>query len=347
MESPEKTIVVSDIHISNGAGYSWFLPPCPSEFTAMLKRMAGDPTVKELVLLGDLFDLWLYPLDVVPWTTPQILAGNPEVVEALQACVAKLPNVYYILGNHDMEVASADLKPLDSGGRSVQLVDSDWYNRQYQNVRHLEHGHFVDMFNAPDSASDTIGGYPLGYFITRLVATADNQNALWNALQGVVQYFDNLHRATGIKAAALPSMGSLFIELIVTALEVAAGVNDHTPIRMPQADLDGKYTVGDIKTNYASLLPTWEARYPNSEDLLNSMLTGLLANGLDWYAKLLSAQFSEIKVTIMGHTHHGEVMGHYDNSGCWCIPSAFGHSDATPTYISIVGETATLVPWTQ
>jgi UDP-2,3-diacylglucosamine pyrophosphatase LpxH len=138
---PPKTIVISDIHMSNGAGYSWFLPPYPAELTAMLNRTGNDSSVEELVLLGDVFDLWLYPLDATPWTVSQILAANRPVTKALRQCVRKIPNVYYMNGNHDMKVVPSDLQPLSSGGKNIQMVTPDWYNAKYQNQRHLEHGH--------------------------------------------------------------------------------------------------------------------------------------------------------------------------------------------------------------
>jgi UDP-2,3-diacylglucosamine pyrophosphatase LpxH len=62
----------------------------------MLNNFANDASVEELVLLGDLFDLWLYPLNVVPWTISQIIKANPLITEALQRCVHNIPNVYYL-----------------------------------------------------------------------------------------------------------------------------------------------------------------------------------------------------------------------------------------------------------
>ena len=73
MAPQQKTIVISDLHISNGAEYSWFVPPYPDSLTRLLNQIAKDPEVGELILLGDVFDLWLYPIDVVPWTVDRII----------------------------------------------------------------------------------------------------------------------------------------------------------------------------------------------------------------------------------------------------------------------------------
>jgi hypothetical protein len=36
-----------------------------------------------------------------------------------------------------------------------------------------------------------------------------------------------------------------------------------------------------------------------------------------------------------------------DGKGCWCLSSSWGHADATPSYVEIVGDQATLVFWRQ
>ena len=114
---------------------------------AVLHKVANDASVEELVFLGDLFDLWLYPIDVVPWSISRIIAANPSITQALQQCTRNLANVYYLTGNHDMPVKAHDLLPFNSGGKSIQLISPEWYRAKYQGRRHLEHGHAVDMFN--------------------------------------------------------------------------------------------------------------------------------------------------------------------------------------------------------
>jgi UDP-2,3-diacylglucosamine pyrophosphatase LpxH len=231
MATPQKTIVISDIHISNGAAYSWFLPPYPLFLTEMLTDIAQDSTVAELVLLGDVFDLWLYPLDVVPWTVDQILAANPGITGALRQCVGNIPNVYYMNGNHDMDVTVADLEGLKSGNKSVQLVTPDQYGSIHQYQRRLEHGHAVDMFSAPDPADDTIQGYPLGYFIARMVATAADQSAAWEALKLILQSLGTTHRALAPHQLEIRAMGSLFVEAIIALMEKLADIDDGWGIR--------------------------------------------------------------------------------------------------------------------
>jgi UDP-2,3-diacylglucosamine pyrophosphatase LpxH len=337
---------MSDIHISNGASYSWFQGPYVTYATTMFNRVAADASVAELVLLGDIFDNWLYPVDVVPLTAPQIISGmDAGLRSAIQGCVATLPVVYYMNGNHDMTVSQADLAGLGSGGKEIVWTTAAAYNNLHGNTRHLEHGNACDMFNAPDTASDTIGGYSLGFFITRMVASAKNQKAVWNGLMQVLDRFASSREFRMAEATKVgsPPMGAFLVNAIVLALELYAGLTDSQKIRFAEPGLDNKFTVGDIKTHYWSLYDTWVKLYP--QNLVQTMLAGLLSDGLDWYASLLLSQGVPAPM-IMGHTHFGEQdpagAAGYINDGCWCNPSEAGGGNGVPTWAEIVGNKATL-----
>jgi UDP-2,3-diacylglucosamine pyrophosphatase LpxH len=339
----DTTIVISDIHIANGQKYSWFLPPYPAKLVQMLNQVAGDPSVAEVVLLGDLLDLWLYPVDVVPWTAAQIMEANPDVSTAIRNVVANVPVVYFMNGNHDMELSTADLQVFNSGGKSIQWTAPAAYSALYGNQRHLEHGNAVDMFNAPDPSSDTIEGYPFGYFVTRLVATAANQSLVWALLQKLLQAIGRTYLAFAPGAVRAPESGAFLIIAMVDLLEKLAEVNDDTPIRFQESPLDDRITVGSLRNYYGNLFITWLSQY--GLDIMNPMLAGFLSDGLDWYAQKLQANSPAPQVIVMGHTHHAESKTTYGNDGCWCIPSALGHGDAAPAYAQIIGNTGTVIPW--
>lgn len=175
-----KNIIISDVHLSDGATpYSWFKDD--SALKGFLSKPAKRADVKELVLLGDFFDLWLYPVNVKPWTVQQVIqqwsSGADSVIGVLKECADKLPNVFYIKGNHDMSVTAADLTPVIP---KIKYITCDQYNTDHANELHVEHGHLIDMFNAPDISGDAIKGLPFGYFITRLMATAQNHDTVWD-----------------------------------------------------------------------------------------------------------------------------------------------------------------------
>ncbi len=343
MTTSQKTIIISDIHISNGAGYSWFLPPCPDYLVTMLNNIAKDHSVEELVLLGDVFDLWLYPIDVIPWTVSQIIQANPLITKALKQCVQKIPNVYYMNGNHDMAVVPGDLLPFSSGNKSMQWISPDLYAEKYQNRRRLEHGHAADMFNAPDDSIDAVKGYPLGFFVTRLVATAANPSAARQALKAIVQAKGASYKAMGPEAIDALSMGRSLVKAIIDVLELYAELQDSTPIRFLEPDLDKRYTVGDIKSHYGSLYGAWRKLHPDPTEFVDTMLVGFDSNGLGWYAKKLLSGKAAPNVVIMGHTHHAVSQGRYDNDGFWCISNALGHGGAKASYVEIIGDKITLV----
>jgi UDP-2,3-diacylglucosamine pyrophosphatase LpxH len=334
-----KAIVMSDHHISNCAPYSWCSEEELSSLCDLLERESSNPDVEEIVLLGDLFDFWLYPVDVVPLTAAQIIDSNPRLVKALKQCVEKLPNVYYIPGNHDMEITQEDLTPFCAGEKTLRLVPFEQYNALHPG-RHFEHGNAVDMFNAPDNADDTIGRLPLGFFITRLVASAkapeDAKASLHDALtRHIAEHAVRMGAPNGEDKSLL---GDILVNLIVDTLQISAELHDDTPIRFSCPVLDSRnITVKDIKKHYGSLLDTWWEKTGHSlEALLDAMLVGLRKDGLDWYAKKLEKSSSPPPLIVLGHTHHAESMEPYYNDGCWCRTHG-------QTYVVIEGNKATPV----
>jgi UDP-2,3-diacylglucosamine pyrophosphatase LpxH len=347
---PEKTVVISDVHMSNAEDYSWFLPPYPQDLTELLNRLAADSSLEELVFLGDLFDLWVYPLHVVPWTVKRIIAANQPVTQAIQNCVQQIKNVYYITGNHDMGVTADDLQVFSSGDKRLQLISPEWYRQHYKNQRHLEHGHQADMFNAPpDDPDDTIGGYPLGFFITRLTTTAKTARERAQAGQALKSLLQT-HSARAQKAlrggaVEARAMGSYLVTAIIDLLQKHAGVSDSEPIRFSEPQLDNKYTVGAIKEHYGKLFGTWLKRYPDWRDFANTMLVWVNPDGLNWYADKLLAAAHPPQVVLLGHSHHPIALDRYKNDGRWCHSSPWGLAGEPPYYIEIVGDTAQLKSW--
>jgi hypothetical protein len=353
MATRKKTIVISDVHMSNGASYSWFQEANSKKLTRLLDTLADDSAVRELVLLGDLFDLWLYPVNEVPYTAPQIVKANGPVVNSLREFLKKGINVCYMNGNHDMGVTQDDLDLLANGAGKIIRMSPEEYEGIHAGW-HLEHGNAADMFNAPDYSGDTIGGYPLGYFITRLVATADNQGKVWNALKEVYEFLAKIIQAIEPSESAMalktieperfavPSLGVLIVHVIVNSLMELAEVDDHTVIRFSERELDDRhYTVGDIKTKYGTLFGTWYDKYP-----VRKLVSAMLAtHDLGWYAEDLVLADPARKFVVMGHTHASVSGTPYDNDGCWCIAESLGHADDYPTYVQIDGDTATLVRW--
>ena len=65
-----KRVFVSDIHMSAGwslgqgsTTYDWFDKEEAAAFEQFLRTLVVDDTVDEVILLGDIMDVWIYPYD--------------------------------------------------------------------------------------------------------------------------------------------------------------------------------------------------------------------------------------------------------------------------------------------
>ena len=329
---PTKIAVISDIHMGDGSWPGWFSEDDASRLALMFENLSRDDSIGELVLLGDIFDLWLYPTSQVPPTVSDILERwEAGPIKALRNCVARLPSVCYIPGNHDMHITRTDLLPLQHNGNAVELMTPEEYNRAWKGIVHLEHGHAVDIFNAPDSSADGLHGLPFGYFMSRLVATARSPHVSREILRSTIAFF---HGRILTSPENTP-FGDRFIRDIADTLMLHSDLKgtpltDDSVIRFADASLD--VSIGELKTRYHGLLDRW------SEDgllhLWNAMMASLRPDGLDWYAKEL-LDGTPARVVVLGHTHHGEdyvwVEGSYGNAGCWCKETV----DREPTWVEI------------
>lgn len=333
--SANKTVVISDIHLSDGQPYSWFKNP--TALVNFLNQTANDNTVEELVLLGDIVDTWLYPVDIKPFTFFQIMKQwDDTVVPALKNCITKIPNVYYINGNHDMSITQADWDTLAVGSKRVQWISYNDYNQKYPNLRHLEHGNAVDMFNAQDNSDDTLAGFPLGFYITRMVASTGDRKGAFQKIINIIEEWLRIIKADPTKLEALEAIdrripiGKGLVTMIIGGLEDYTGVKDYAKIRFADHSIDNKYTVHDVKGKYWTLLGRWWEQYRSPEQIKNVMLAGLLPTGLDWYANQLLSQKTS-RVVVLGHTHLGETIGSYVNDGCWLANEKLTYAEITGT----------------
>jgi UDP-2,3-diacylglucosamine pyrophosphatase LpxH len=171
-----KIVFLSDMHMNVDGNYSWLVDHA-GDLADFLTAVGNREDVAEVVILGDLVDQWVAPVQNTPNTFSDVLTAgnNVAIVAALQALCAN-PNlkVTYVVGNHDMlsfeEQNQATLMTTFPG---LQVIsDSPGMGAYTKNqVIWAEHGHRYTMFNAPDTWSHPGSHLPLGYFITRLAAT--------------------------------------------------------------------------------------------------------------------------------------------------------------------------------
>jgi len=100
--------------------------------------------------------------------------------------------VFYLRGNHDHEMDAESVKTVMGSnvefieGSLIYVIRSD--DGQKYRIR-FAHGHDWDIFNTyslshPD---DPLGGRPIGYFVTRAVATSDKPDSETGAVSNSKQ----------------------------------------------------------------------------------------------------------------------------------------------------------------
>jgi UDP-2,3-diacylglucosamine pyrophosphatase LpxH len=346
-----KIVVISDVHLSDEQSWSWFNRQSGERLTGFLQQTANDSTVRELVLLGDIFELWLFPISEMPWTAARIIqhwdSGPNSVIAALRECADKLPQVSCLCGNHDMGVTQADLNLISP---KIRLISADVHHAGHPGVLHLEHGHAVDLFNAPDISGDPIEGLPFGYFVTRLVASAGGGNEVWRAVSQRIEAefsalfsFSRLSRRTGfgsvnlfgfdfflehVAAAAGASLIKGIVDVLLWYVKlVNPSVNENSRILLPSG---GGVTIGEVKRHYHRLLVRW-FRLHGLDGLYK---TALASTDLDWRAQQLLSE-GTVKIVVTGHTHQGKILpagqGRYANSGSW-------RDGVGATYLEIIAQ---------
>lgn len=324
-----KLFFISDVHIGSNAPTNWYQDDIHGPFLETALRFIKDQaeSVRELVLLGDLFDQWMDPPEVLPPNFKTIIAANPrifggifngqqvtgafmEVLDALEG------NVAYMNGNHDMNITPDNIATLKSpGGYNPRVINELFYEPVDCNKRLIcTHGHPYSMFSAPNLVNYPPGfpGLSLGYFVTRL-------SALWSA-----QHFQNeqsdinsmknggdphglgfIEKAlAGVSEAVIIGEGDL-ADLMINAFQEATN-GETSYFLMPD---NSKVTIKDILLMYKGLFN----QYPRSTQLpsyyfdKNDTITRLAAlgecdilNKLDSFARHLSQDY---RVVIMGHTH--------------------------------------------
>ncbi len=305
-------VFVSDVHMSPGFSldqkpgrYDWLTRDEATSFNDFLNFIVADYSIDELILLGDMMDLWIYPIDIQPATYSQIVEAkhNQPILETLRK-LAQNKKVIYVQGNHDMSIMEdsfAELRNICFKGISFQS--------SYETPDGVlaEHGHQFNMYNAQTMEYPL----PIGYFLSRLSATVEQRTDKRCRLLEILKDLD---------------LSNPLVDWPIDYLaEQLDGVNDSTAI----ITADGKkITLGEVRELYADLPETWEDRY----GFLDSM-EGILSEavGLAQFAQW-KAEEEKKKLIVFGHTHDKCItylesnedegpprrIGIYANCGAWC-----------------------------
>lgn len=298
-------LFVSDLHMCSSdavapAGgrrpYGW-LNGGEAERMAEFLRSNTVTDCQQLFLVGDVIDRWICPHDVPPPSALDVLDAphNRPVVEAIRA-FARLPgrSVIWCRGNHDAEATPVTARHLADG---VSLVPR--YNDAFP--LRVWHGHDDCLFNGPDPTGRP---FPLGYFISRFVATA--------TARGLAEVGLNIRTflKVGPELAFLLETEPL-AEIVFDVVRKAADIKLEDQVIMP----DGRtVAVSDVRKQYENLVAEWR------RNRSTSVARALLCES-DPYHDVPTG----LHLNIAGHSHDAKVKPEirYINLGSWCGKDAY------------------------
>ncbi len=179
-------VCISDIHMGDpraaALGYCWFSKNSVA-LDSLLGMVMTNRQVKQVVILGDLFDGWVIPYRITPFDTGAGIYNirdyfmsvanapvNVGIVNKLRAIASGGDiQLVYVSGNHDMLLTQELLQEIIPG--IIWQGDSPGLGH-YSPVNEIvmEHGHRFDFFNCPQPLSNPGHILPPGYFVSRLDA---------------------------------------------------------------------------------------------------------------------------------------------------------------------------------
>lgn len=335
-------VFISDLHMNLQRRYSWLVTHA-KYLADFLENLNDRSDVSDLIIVGDMLDDWVRPVDLIPQTFDEILNANVAngIVPALQKiCENPNINVTYVAGNHDMLSFLAENKQVVEGYLPNITILSDSpglgvYTRD--DVIWAEHGHRYTLFNAPDVWSRNQGHLPLGYFITRLDATKSLKDdwvyttpevldVAFNSPDSVMQYL----LPGGYEETVGGVIDDALIVAIFNGIALWSGEGPFSEFSMNS--LDGFSTnprVEDIAFTYDSIFSKW----PERQNIVDHYLAVYSDLGhLGGAANLLFEMPDRIRelypfrprIVLFGHTHEAAFRFHsgdaetiYINTGTW------------------------------
>ena len=171
-----KTIFLSDLHIGIDAPTNLYQSTTDQANLKRILKYVQDngSQVKDLVILGDWVDLWMYGTTVVPPTATQIFQANPQIFTRQSdgsgdfvSCLESIQGtIHYINGNHDITVTADEIAAY-FGLQSKKLLHYTDCSKQPNGYASGpifgEHGHWYSMLCKPYKGE----ALPLGYYVTR------------------------------------------------------------------------------------------------------------------------------------------------------------------------------------
>ena len=308
---PGKLIFISDIHLSDDARYCDPIPDRRARFSPCEHRerllnfldkqiLTKKDDVRDLVLLGDVFDTWVCPFDAAPPTYASIFESqeNKPILDSLRNIANTNVNLYYLNGNHDYDLSETQLQEAIPG-----IITNVRCYEDNDLGLYAEHGHLFTLFN--QGYTNVANGLPIGYYITRL---AEHLGGYVRGFKDLIGYIDD--------AIDLAVGRDNIFEAIIEGLAERANADQITLSAQETISVD------QVKSLYRNL------EYHDQPFKVGKMLAN--ESDLEKFGDQLSEQHGH-KVVVFGHTHVGKIDKDslftkervYVNSGCWCGKEAY------------------------
>lgn len=329
----DKIVVLSDIHIGTNYKTNWYQKEFHEPYlSAILDHVIQNKdSIQELILLGDIFDFWTYPPNMIPPAFADMLAANPNIFgvngKLSQVLTALQGRVTYVNGNHDMNVTKNDLDQIpNSDGYKINYCPEPIYYVQTDQGKKIAftHGHIFTMFNNPYLGTE-ISPLPVGYYITRSVAykwdrelkpgqtVADLRGQ--GAPTGVEHPLELLTKIEGGR--------DTIVDILLSYMETQTGIREEEPINLPNGL---KTTFAEARKLYSNLWSQWVHKGGGGEDgqlvARKSAIADFDGSYIAWFAQQ-SALTSGSDLIVLGHTHTPKCglskgLVNYVNNGFEC-----------------------------
>ncbi|MDH5638982.1 MAG: metallophosphoesterase [Nitrospinota bacterium] len=298
-----KRYFISDIHLTDDNShkktaksypYSWIGKTRIKMLADFVNGLAADPTTKDVVILGDLFDRWVCPANVAPAEFGSIMGAqaNKAVMAAFRNVASSGAKLFYVYGNHDMTLDKAEL--IDAIQGIQVLGDGKNLGLYHCGLLAAEHGHKYCLFNAPDTK--LVSSYlPSGQTITRIVT----QNVA-NTGKGDNQFGDMI----AVIKEALEHMGDPLVETVLVGLAHKYGWDENMVIQMS----DSPVKLGQMVELYKDDYDRW-SQAGSGVNAFTAVLDDMGTYGGNLHKAAEDIYFAKdhAKIVIFGHTHAYEL----------------------------------------
>jgi len=272
----KKIYILSDIHLALNKKEDWYQKEKhESNLLTILRdiQLNQNNMETELILNGDIFDLWASQINKNTPTIKDIADSNKNVINALKNIQNKT-KIFFISGNHDKDVKQSDL---DNLGLKIKKI-----NTYRDGLIKVNHGHQYSIFNSTIKGAN-YQNKPLGYFISRILYGKNN----YYDFNSILGYSDDL------------------LELIFTKKSFPSSVIDAL-LEQNNLSLNSKITIDSQKIHFLDVKKSFKnliENYKNKNGAWNT-IKSLEAEitDLDYFTRK-ELYKKDYKLIIHGHTH--------------------------------------------